>query len=262
MASSWSSISRSRRSSSASLRKRGSFSAADSSTPSFGWPSSPSRISSSSSVDTESVLVIDPSEIDIDPTLRTLVSREQAEQFTIVPISSDGGSLFIAMANLDAETIDCVAHTTKRRVEPAIASEWKVLTAIENLYGAPAPRAQVPTIDLSGCVRDETLARLLPRYTAEHYGVAPVACDGTSLVVAMADPTSQRAHDEVSFTTGLRIVPYFASRSAIIEAVDTIYGRPDPALFVVEEKPSVAGSEELVSVLDLLKEARDRKGGH
>ncbi|MBI2161301.1 MAG: Flp pilus assembly complex ATPase component TadA [Candidatus Rokubacteria bacterium] len=70
---------------------------------------------------------------------------------------------------------------------------------------------------------DPELLRLIPAEVARKYELIPVERNGSSLTVAMGDPTNLAAADDVSFLTGLRIVPGIAPLSAIRSAIERWY---------------------------------------
>ncbi len=56
----------------------------------------------------------------------------------------------------------------------------------------------------------------------------PVGRSGTTLTLAMADPTNVFAMDDIKFMTGLHVEPVVASESAIREAITRYYGGKAP----------------------------------
>ncbi len=73
---------------------------------------------------------------------------------------------------------------------------------------------------------DPEFLRLIPAEVARKYELIPVERNGSSLTVAMGDPTNLAAADDVSFLTGLRIVPGIAPLSAIRSAIERWYQIP------------------------------------
>jgi type IV pilus assembly protein PilB len=74
------------------------------------------------------------------------------------------------------------------------------------------------------------LVRLVPAEVARKYELVPIERSGSSLTVAMADPTNLAAIDDVGFLTGLRIVPGIASPSAVRRAIEHAYQVPEAQL--------------------------------
>lgn len=208
------------------------------------------------------ISIVDPAELALAPALAALVPRGVAERRRLVPLACDGRVLTVAMADpTDLAAIDDVEKLARRRVEPTVASEWRILEAIEGLYGPRDPSggrgaAEAPAVDLASFPLDEALRHLVPRYTAEWHRVLPLSRDGASCVVAMADPTSRRALDELAFLIGPGVVPAFAPKTALLAAIERLYGRPDPSRYAVPESEG----EELVSANELAERARLRRG--
>jgi len=73
----------------------------------------------------------------IDPNIARTIPESIARTYRLVPVSLMGDRLAVAMANpLDVEAMDAAQRAAKLRVEPLLASESRVLTTLENLYGA------------------------------------------------------------------------------------------------------------------------------
>ncbi len=81
----------------------------------------------------------------------------------------------------------------------------------------------VPAINLREFELDSSIVRLVPPESATKYNVVPVGRSGTTLTLAMADPTNVFAMDDVKFMTGLHVEPVVASESAIREAITKYY---------------------------------------
>ncbi|MEO8483794.1 MAG: type IV-A pilus assembly ATPase PilB [Acidobacteriota bacterium] len=82
----------------------------------------------------------------------------------------------------------------------------------------------VPAINLREFDPDPAVVRLVSSESATKYNVLPVGRSGTTLTLAMADPTNVFAMDDIKFMTGLHVEPVVASESAIREAITRYYG--------------------------------------
>jgi type IV pilus assembly protein PilB len=81
----------------------------------------------------------------------------------------------------------------------------------------------IPYIDLdSQTIAPEVIRLIHPGIVQKHL-VIPVAQVGTTLTVAMADPTNVFAVDDIKFMTGLKVEPLVATESAIRRAIDRYY---------------------------------------
>src|SRR5215469_15577069 len=82
---------------------------------------------------------------------------------------------------------------------------------------------RVPTINLEEYEIDADILKLVQKEQCERHKVLPVSRAGSSLVVAMADPTNLNAIDDLKFLTSYAIEPVIASETAIVTAIDKYY---------------------------------------
>ena len=82
----------------------------------------------------------------------------------------------------------------------------------------------VPSINLSFFDVDPSVVKLIPVETAQKYQILPLSRVGSTLTIAMIDPTNVFAMDDIKFMTGFNIEPVVASETAIREAIDKYYG--------------------------------------
>jgi type IV pilus assembly protein PilB len=104
-------------------------------------------------------------------------------------------------------------------VKLSFVTEEDVTTFLSRQYG-------VPSINLSYFDLDPAIAKLIPEDTARRYEVLPLSRVGSSLTIAMTDPTNVFAMDDIKFMTGFNIEPVVASEAAIAEALKKLYGAP------------------------------------
>ncbi len=96
-------------------------------------------------------------------------------------------------------------------------SEDDVASFVSRQYGIPA-------INLAYFEIDPTVAKLVPVDTARRYQVLPLSRVGSTLTLAMVDPTNVFALDDIHFMTGLKVEPVVASEAAVLERIDKLYG--------------------------------------
>ncbi len=101
----------------------------------------------------------------------------------------------------------------------------------------------VPSINLEYFQIDPAVLGLIPRETAVKYQVLPLSRDGSSLTLAMGDPSNVFAMDQIKFMTGFSIEPVVAPEAAILEAINKHFGSIED----VERKKEIEG---LVSFID------------
>ena len=121
-------------------------------------------------------------------------------------------------------------------VKLGFLSDDEVTAVLSRQYG-------VPSINLSYFEVDSSVIKLIPMETARKYQILPLSRVGSSLTVAMVDPTNVFAMDDIKFMTGFNIEPVVASESAIMDAIKKHYGSVED----VERKKEI---EDIVSFID------------
>src|SRR5437588_2571109 len=101
-------------------------------------------------------------------------------------------------------------------VKMGIVNDDAITTFLSRQYGVPA-------INLSFFELDPSVVKLVPYETAKRYQVLPLSRVGSSLTIAMVDPTNVFAMDDIKFMTGFNIEPVVAAESAINEAIEKAY---------------------------------------
>ncbi len=87
----------------------------------------------------------------------------------------------------------------------------------------------VPAISLKDFDVDDEVIKLIPKTIAEKHQVVPVNRAGSSLIIAMSDPSNIFAIDEIKFHTGYNVEPVVASEQAIKEAIEHYYAEKGPS---------------------------------
>ena len=93
----------------------------------------------------------------------------------------------------------------------------------EKLVAFLSKQYNVPTIDLSDYKIDPSLLKLVPVDMARKYLIMPVARVGSTLTVAMVDPTNVIAIDDIKFRTGYNVEVAVSSESTILNSIATNY---------------------------------------
>jgi type IV pilus assembly protein PilB len=86
-----------------------------------------------------------------------------------------------------------------------------------------AQQYRVPTVNLEEYEIDAEVLKLVTKEQCEKHTVLPVSRTGSSLILAMADPTNLHAIDDLKFMTGYTIDPVIASENAIRAAIERCY---------------------------------------
>ena len=124
----------------------------------------------------------------------------------------------------------------------------------------------VPSINLSFFDIDHSVVKLIPVETAQKYQILPLSRVGSTLTIAMIDPTNVFAMDDIKFMTGFNIEPVVASETAIREAIDKYYGSTHAIelkkvmedIAIIDQK--LEGDETSLEVASTEEEAIDLEG--
>ncbi|MBW2474138.1 MAG: Flp pilus assembly complex ATPase component TadA, partial [Deltaproteobacteria bacterium] len=81
----------------------------------------------------------------------------------------------------------------------------------------------VPSINLNEFEIDENVIKLIPAEVVQKYQLIPVNRAGSTLIVAMADPSNIFAIDDIKFMTGYNVEVVVTSEGSIKTAIDKYY---------------------------------------
>jgi len=81
----------------------------------------------------------------------------------------------------------------------------------------------VPSINLNEFEIDENVIKLIPAEVVQKYQLIPVNRAGSTLIVAMADPSNIFAIDDIKFMTGYNVEVVVTSEGSIRTAIDKYY---------------------------------------
>ncbi len=101
-----------------------------------------------------------------------------------------------------------MGHCTEEAIVSCLSSQMKI-PSLEEIH---------PSDDIS---------KTIPLHVAKKYAICPVRKHGTTLEVAMLDPTNMAALDDLSFLTSLRIQPLITTNEALKEGWNRVYGYSD-----------------------------------
>ncbi len=112
----------------------------------------------------------------------------------------------------------------------------------------------VPSINLAEFDIDESVIKLIPPDVVQKYQLIPVNRAGSTLIVAMADPSNIFAIDDIKFMTGYNVEVVVAAEASIKQAIDKYYDQSasfddvmgdldDIDLEVIEEGDEIDSSE-------------------
>ncbi len=101
-------------------------------------------------------------------------------------------------------------------VKMGFVKDEQITALLSKQYGVPA-------INLSQFKIDLTIVKLVPTETARKYQIIPLSRSGSTLTIAMTDPTNVFAMDDIKFMTGYTVEPVVASEVAITDAIEKYY---------------------------------------
>jgi type IV pilus assembly protein PilB len=121
----------------------------------------------------------------------------------------------------------------------------------------------VPSINLAEFEIDPEVLKIIPKEVVTRHQVVPINKTGSTLIVAMADPSNIYAIDDIKFITKFQIEVVVASEQAIAETIEKCYTSEvsfDEVMmdFVGDEEENFEFSEDVdedINVLDLEKSA-------
>jgi len=94
----------------------------------------------------------------------------------------------------------------------------------DEITGVLSRQYGVPSINLKYYEVDASVIKLIPQDTAIRYQIVPLSRVGSTLTIAMTDPTNVFAMDDIKFMTGFNVEPVVASETAIADAITKFYG--------------------------------------
>ena len=132
----------------------------------------------------------------------------------------------------------------------------------KDLTGFLSKQYGIPAVDLNTTEIDPEVIKLIPENVSNKYQVIPISRTGSTLVMAMADPSNIFAIDDIKFLTGYNVESVVASEAAIKSAIEKYYAAAEMELGDVltefdESEMEILHEEEEVDVADLKKAVED-----
>ncbi len=113
-------------------------------------------------------------------------------------------------------------------VQMGFIQEDRLIDFLSQQYG-------LPSIDIEHFEIDPALIKLIPSEVAQKYMIIPINRSGSTLTIAMVDPSNVFAIDDVKFMTGYNVEPVVASEGAIKAAIDKYYDSADMLQTVMQD---------------------------
>jgi type IV pilus assembly protein PilB len=131
------------------------------------------------------------------------------------------------------------------------------------ITGFLSTQFRLPAISLDEYEIEADVTKLVARDMCDKHKIIPVSRSGSSLIVAMADPTNLHAIDDIKFLTGYNVEPVVASETAIQAAIERYYN-VGPSyeevmadLDLGNEEIDFSAAEEEINALELEKASAD-----
>src|SRR5687768_9078316 len=102
-------------------------------------------------------------------------------------------------------------------VKLGLVTDDMITAVLSRQYG-------IPSVNLDLFQIDESVLRLIPQEVAQKYSVIPLSRVGSTLTLAMVDPTNVFAVDDIKFMTGLSVEPVVVSETTLSNAIARYYG--------------------------------------
>jgi type IV pilus assembly protein PilB len=120
----------------------------------------------------------------------------------------------------------------------------------------------VPAVNLAEFDIDPEVIALVPKDVAVRHRVVPVNRAGSSLIVAIADPSNILAIDDLKFVTGYNIEAVVASDVGISDAIERYYNKKQElditkVMNEIQDEVEVGSNSEEINLMDLEKAADD-----
>ncbi|MCM0083464.1 type IV-A pilus assembly ATPase PilB [Geomonas sp. Red32] len=139
-------------------------------------------------------------------------------------------------------------------VRDSLISEADLTSFLSKQYG-------VPTINLTDYDVDPAVVKIIPAEVATKYQIVPVNRAGSTLIIAMSDPSNIFAIDDIKFMTGYNVEVVVVAESAIKSAIDKLYDQTASLADVMNDLEmddlEVLGDEEDVDLTQLERATED-----
>ncbi len=118
-------------------------------------------------------------------------------------------------------------------VKSGALTEDTITSFLSQQYGVPSINLEDFEIDASAC-------KLIPPKTAKKYEIIPISRIGSTITVAMVDPSNVFAIDDIKFMTGYNVEPVVAPESEIKKAIEEFYKKggngSEPVNMLIDDK--------------------------
>ncbi|UFS69705.1 type IV-A pilus assembly ATPase PilB [Geomonas sp. RF6] len=139
-------------------------------------------------------------------------------------------------------------------IRDGLITEEELTSFLSKQYG-------VPTVNLTDHEVEPGVIKVIPAEIAHKYQIVPVNRAGSTLIIAMSDPSNIFAIDDIKFMTGYNVEVVVVPESAIKNAIDKFYDQSASLADVMDslemEEFEVVGDEEEVDLGSLERAVED-----
>jgi len=139
-------------------------------------------------------------------------------------------------------------------IRDGLITEDELTSFLSKQYG-------VPTVNLADHEVEPGVIKVIPSEIAHKYQIVPVNRAGSTLIIAMSDPSNIFAIDDIKFMTGYNVEVVVVPESAIKAAIDKFYDQSASLADVMDslemEDFEVVGDEEEVDMSALERAVED-----
>ena len=139
-------------------------------------------------------------------------------------------------------------------IRDSLITEGDLTSFLSKQYG-------VPTINLADYDVDAQVIKIIPPEIAHKYQIVPVNRAGSTLIIAMSDPSNIFAIDDIKFMTGYNVEVVVVAESSIKTAIDKLYDQSASLADVMNdlemEDLEVVGEENDVDLSSLERATED-----
>jgi type IV pilus assembly protein PilB len=165
----------------------------------------------------------------------------------------------ISLAQLDEARKDIEKHGGRlgnTLAKMGYVSEQQLVNFLSKQYGVPA-------VTLDDIAVPEEVIKMVPREVALRHGIIPVEKQGSSLIVAISDPSNIYAMDDIKFLTGYNVEMVVASETSIQDALERYYQEEEEAevhdIFegLADEDVNILQDEEGIDIEELERSSKE-----
>src|SRR5512145_630622 len=131
----------------------------------------------------------------------------------------------------------------------------------EDIVAALSRQYGLPPVDLDNYDVDTDVIRLISEEQVHKYHIIPINRVGSTLIIAVDDPSNMAAIDDIKFLTGYNVETVLASSSAIKRAIDKYYDQSASLMDMMTDFSlddlQVVEEEEEIDLKDLEKAVDD-----